>query len=119
MRDVADWHMIGGAGGRESARRVLTLVALLGPLGLLVAGCGGGSGAPSVARVGSTATSTSSAAGAATLTPQQEVAIDVAYAACLSKHGVEVQAMRTGGLVWDTGPGVARPAVGAGRPRRA
>lgn len=35
--------------------------------------------------------------------------MDVAYADCLSRHGVEVQAVRTGGLVWAAGPGLPGP----------
>ena len=68
--------------------RAPALVALLGCLGLLAAGCGGSSAA---------------------LTQQQEVSSYVAYAACLNKHGVEVQAVRTGGLIWEAGPGVPGP----------
>ena len=41
--------------------------------------------------------------------------MDVAYAACLSRHGVEVEAARTGGLVWEAGPGLPGP----GSPRAA
>jgi len=85
------------------------LVALLGFLGLLAAGCGGGSGSPSVARLNSTTTSASSGGRLATLTPQQEASIDVAYAACLNKHGVQVRAVSTGGLVWVTRPGLPGP----------
>lgn len=68
--------------------RGLALVALLGCLGLLVGGCGGSS---------------------APITPQQEVSSFVAYAACLNKHGVQVEAARTGGLVWEAGPGIPTP----------
>jgi hypothetical protein len=89
--------------------RVAALIGLLGCLGLLVAGCGGGSGSPSVAHLGSTTTSPSSGGGSGVLTPQQEIAIDVAYAACLSRHGVEVRAMSTGGLTWVTRPGLPGP----------
>jgi hypothetical protein len=89
--------------------RAAALVALVGCAGLLVAGCGGGSGSPSVAHLGSTTTSGSRGEGSAVLTQQQEVAIDVAYAACLNKHGIEVEAARTGGLVWETAPGVPGP----------
>ena len=89
--------------------RAAALVVLLGCLGLLAAGCGGGSGSPSVARLGSTTTSASSGVGSAALTPQQEISIDVAYAGCLNKHGVEVQAARTGGLVWAAGPVLPGP----------
>jgi hypothetical protein len=63
-------------------------VALLGCLGLLAAGCGGSS---------------------APITQQQEVSSYVAYAACLNKHGVQVEAARTGGLVWEAGPGIPTP----------
>ncbi|MFZ0377126.1 MAG: hypothetical protein WAL38_04800, partial [Solirubrobacteraceae bacterium] len=68
--------------------RAPALVALLGCLGLLAAGCGGSS---------------------APITQQQKVSSYVAYAACLNKHGVEVQAVRTGGLTWEAGPGVPGP----------
>jgi hypothetical protein len=73
------------------ARGVLrgrALVALLGCLCPLVAGCGGSS---------------------APITQQQEVSSYVAFAACLNKHGVEVSAARTGGLVWEAGPGLPSP----------
>jgi hypothetical protein len=81
-------------GSSESGRRappVLrapALVALLGCLGLLAAGCG---------------------ASSAPVSQQQEVSSYVAYAACLNKHGVQVQAARTGGLVWEAGPGIPTP----------
>jgi hypothetical protein len=64
------------------------LVALLGCLGLLVARCGGSS---------------------APITQPQEVSSYVAYAACLNKRGVQVEAARTGGLVWEAGPGIPTP----------
>jgi hypothetical protein len=86
----------------------VALAALVG-VTVLVAGCGGGSGSPSVARLGSTTTSASSGEGWAALTPQQEIAVYVAYAACLSKHGVEVNAVRTGGLMWEAAPGLPGP----------
>jgi len=35
--------------------------------------------------------------------------MDVAYAACLDKHGIRVHAVRTGGLSWVVGPGVPGP----------
>jgi hypothetical protein len=68
--------------------RAPALVVLLGCLCPLVAGCGGGS---------------------PPITPQQEVSSYVAFAACLNRHGVEVSAARTGGLVWEAGPGVPSP----------
>jgi hypothetical protein len=68
--------------------RAPALVALLGCLGLLAAGCG---------------------ASSAPVSQQQEVSSYVAYAACLNKHGVQVQAARTGGLVWEAGPGIPTP----------
>lgn len=64
------------------------LVALLGCLGLLVAGCGGSS---------------------APITQQQEVSSYVANAGCLNRHGVDVSVVRTGGLAWEAGPRVAGP----------
>jgi hypothetical protein len=65
--------------------RASVLVALLGCLGLLVCGCGRSS---------------------APITQEQKVSSYVAYAACLNKHGVQVQVARTGGLVWEAAPGV-------------
>lgn len=76
---------------RASGRlRSPALVALLGCLGLLAAGCG---------------------ASSAPISQQQEVSSYVAYATCLNKHGVQVEAARTGGLVWEAGPGI--PAQGS------
>jgi hypothetical protein len=68
--------------------RAPALVALLGCVGLLAAGCGGSS---------------------APIAQQQEVSSYVAFAACLNKHGVQVEAARTGGLVWEAGPGIPTP----------
>jgi hypothetical protein len=68
--------------------RAPALVALLGCVGLLAAGCGGSS---------------------APITQQQKVSSYVAYAACLNKHGVQVEPARTGGLVWEAAPGVPGP----------
>jgi hypothetical protein len=77
------------AGRRASGRlRAPALVALLGCLGLLVAGCGGSS---------------------APITQQQKVSSYVAFAACLNRHAVEVSVARTGGLVWEAGPGLPSP----------
>jgi len=73
---------------KATNRRAPAFVALLSCLGLLAVGCGGSS---------------------APITPQQEVSSYVAYAACLNKHGVEVQVVRTGGLSWVAGPGVPGP----------
>jgi hypothetical protein len=70
---------------------------MLGCLGLLVAGCGEGSGSPS------------KGGGSMSITQKQKVSSYVTYAACLNKHGVEVQVARTGGLVWDAAPGVPGP----------
>jgi len=64
------------------------LVGLLGCLGLVAAGCGGSS---------------------APITQQQKVSSYVAFASCLNRHGVEVSVARTGGLVWETGPGLPSP----------
>ncbi len=79
-----------GEAGRRApgVLRASALVALLGCIGLLAAGCGGSS---------------------APIAQQQEVSSYVAYAACLSRHGVDVQAVRTGGLSWEAGPGVPGP----------
>ena len=68
--------------------RAPALVALLGCVGLVAAGCGGSS---------------------APITQQQEVSSYVAFAACLNKHGVQVEPARIGGLVWEAAPGVPGP----------
>lgn len=67
---------------------------MLGCLGLLAAGCGANSGSPS------------KGGGSVSITQQQEISGYVTYAACLHKHGVEVQVARTGGLVWQAAAGV-------------
>ena len=93
--------------------RAAALVALLGCLGLLAAGCGGGSGSPPVARLGSRprAGEGSGGGGTAALTQQQQVSIDIAYAACLDKHGVEVREGGRGraGRLWAAAPGLPGP----------
>jgi hypothetical protein len=77
------------AGRRASGLlRAPALVALLGCLGLLVAGCGGSS---------------------APITQEQRVSSYVAYAACLNNHGVQVEVARTGGLVWEAASGLPSP----------
>jgi len=48
-------------------------------------------------------------ASSAPIPQQQEVSSYVAYAGCLNKHGVQVEAARTGGLVWEAGPGIPTP----------
>jgi hypothetical protein len=68
--------------------RAPALVVLLACLCLLVVGCDGSS---------------------APITQQQEVSSYVAFAACLNRHGVEVSVARTGGLVWEAGPGLPSP----------
>jgi hypothetical protein len=79
-----------GAGRRAPGLLLARAPAvLLCCLGLLAAGCGGSS---------------------APIPQQQEISSYVAYAACLNKHGIEVQAARTGGLIWEAGPGVPGPA---------
>ncbi len=68
--------------------RAPALVALLGCLCLLAAGCGRSS---------------------APITHHQKVSSYVAYAACLNRHGVQVKPARTGGLVWEAAPDVPGP----------
>ena len=68
--------------------RAPALVALLGCIGLLAAGCGGSS---------------------VPATQQLKVSSYVAFAACLNKHGVQVEPARAGGLVWEAAPGVPGP----------
>ena len=75
-------------GPSKTRPRAPALVALLGCVGLLAAGCGGSS---------------------PPITQQQEVSSYVAFAACLNKHGVQVEAARAGGLVWEAAPGVPGP----------
>ena len=48
-------------------------------------------------------------ASSAPIPQQQEVSSYVAYAGCLNKHRVQVEAARTGGLVWEAGPGIPTP----------
>jgi hypothetical protein len=100
--------------GRRAARR-LVLALVLAAVGLPAAGCGGGS-SPSVANLATTTSASASgsaAKGSASpgpaLTPQQETAIDDAYAACMTGHGVEARAIKGGGVGFIVGPGSPRP----------
>jgi hypothetical protein len=43
------------------------------------------------------------------LTPQQETALDDAYAACMTAHGIEARAIRGGGVGFITRPGSPGP----------
>jgi hypothetical protein len=76
------------------------------------AGCGGGSGSPSVARLPTT-TSAASKPGPSQQTPalsqQQETAIDDAYAACMTAHGIAARAMPGGGVGFIVHPGSPGP----------
>ncbi len=100
--------------GRRAARG-LVLALLLAAVGLAAAGCGGGT-SPSVANVDTTtsaAAPASAAKGSASpgpaLTPQQETAIDDAYAACMTGHGIEARAIKGGGVGFITHPGSPGP----------
>jgi hypothetical protein len=83
---------------------------------LAAAGCGGGSRSPSVASVATTTSAASTSASrpptpvAPAVSPQAETAIDVAYAACMTAHGVAARAMPGGaGVGFLLRPGSARP----------
>ena len=88
--------------------RKVVLAVSLAALGLALAGCGSAK-APSVASLGSTTTGSSKPTSSSSLSPQQETALDVAYAACLTRHGVKVEALSGGGIVWETSPGSPGP----------
>jgi hypothetical protein len=96
------------------AGRVAFGAALL--LAPAAAGCGSGSGSPSVASLATTTSAASTSAPrpqrpvAPALSPQKETAIDVAYAACMTAHGVAARAMPGGaGVGFIVHPGSARP----------
>jgi hypothetical protein len=84
-------------------------------LALAAVGCGGGSRSPSVASVARTTpaagkSSPRSHTPVAPLSPQKETAIDDAYAACMTAHGVAARAMPGGaGVGFIVHPGSARP----------
>jgi hypothetical protein len=86
-------------------------------LALAAAGCGGGSRSPSVASLATTTTSAASTSAprpqtpvAAALSPQKETAIEIAYAACMTAHGVAARATPGGaGVGFIVHPGSARP----------
>ena len=88
---------------RRVTLRGAVLAAGLASLALLAAGCGGGSKAPSVANLGTTSQSKTTPA-SAPLTPQQESALNVKYAACLNAHGVVAHIIAGGGLITDVSP---------------
>ena len=96
------------------AGRAVFGAALL--LTLAAAGCGGGSGSRSVASLATTTSAASTSAPrpqtpvAPALSPQKETAIDVAYAACMTAHGVAARAMPGGaGVGFIVHPGSAGP----------
>ncbi len=87
--------------------------ALIATLAVAAAGCGGGS-SPSVANLGTTtsapsAASKTSASSGPALTPQKETAIDDAYAACMTGHGIEARAIHGGGVGFIVRPGSPGP----------
>jgi hypothetical protein len=93
----------------------LVLALVLTAVGSAVAGCGGGK-SPAVANLGTTtsaAAPASAAKGSASLgpalTPQQETAIDDAYAACMTGRGVEARALKGGGVGFIMRPGSPGP----------
>lgn len=86
---------------------------MIATLAVAAAGCGGSS-SPSVASLGTTASATTaasktSASSGAALTPQKETAIDDAYAACMTGHGIEARAIRGGGVGFIVRPGSPHP----------
>ena len=108
----ASGAMVSTVRGRRAARG---LALVLATVGLAAAGCGGGK-SPSVARLGTTTSAAASRAAAkgsassgAMLTPQQETAIDDAYAACMTAHGIQARAIKGGGVGFIVGPGSPRP----------
>ena len=93
--------------------RTAPLHALIATLAVAAAGCGGGS-SPSVANLGTTtsappAASKTSASSGPALTPQKETAIDDAYAACMTGHGIEARAIHGGGVGFIVRPGSPGP----------
>lgn len=83
--------------------RGAVLAAGLASLALFAASCGGGSKAPLVASLGTTSQSKTTPA-SAPLTPQQENALNVKYAACLNAHGVVAHVIAGGGVITDVSP---------------
>jgi hypothetical protein len=79
------------------SRRGVALATGLASLALLAAGCGG-SKAPSVASLGTTAQTKTTASASAPLSPRQETAVDNAYAACINAHGGQARAIPGGGV---------------------
>jgi len=95
------------------AARASVVVLVLGAAGLAAGGCGGGT-SPPVASLGTTTSSTtpaskSAASSGPALTPQEETAIDDAYAACMTGHGIEARAIRGGGVGFLVHPGSPGP----------
>ena len=93
--------------------RTAPLQALIATLAVAAAGCGGGS-SPSVASLGTTTSATTaasrtSASSGPALTPQKETAIDDAYAACMTGHGIEARAIHGGGVGFIVRPGSPGP----------
>jgi hypothetical protein len=95
------------------ARVVFGAALLLAPA---AAGCGAGSGSPSVANLATTTSGVrTSSPGPQTpvapvLSPQTETAIDEAYAACMTAHGVAARVMPGGaGVGFFVHPGSAGP----------
>ena len=104
--------MVSTVRGRRAAWG-LTLV--LATIGLAATACGGGV-SPSVASVGTTTSGAAPAVAAKgpassgpALTPQQETALDDAYAACMTAHGIEARAIKGGGVAFVVTPSSPRP----------
>jgi hypothetical protein len=97
-----------GTGTLVCGRRAV-FAAVLTALALLAAGCGS-SKAPSVASLGSTSTSkTSASTTAQTVSPQKATAEFVKYAACMSSNGIPTTAAPGGGLIVRAGAGGVDP----------
>jgi hypothetical protein len=86
-----------GAWLRRARPSVAMLVGAVG-FSLVGAGCGGGSKAPSVANLGTTSPTKTTASASSPLSPQQETAVDNAYAACINAHGAQARAIPGGGV---------------------
>jgi hypothetical protein len=88
-------------------------LAMIATLAVAAAGCGGGS-SRSVASIATTTPATTAASktpasSGPALTPEKEAAIDNAYAACMTGHGVEARAIHGGGVGFIRRPGSPGP----------
>lgn len=87
---------------RHVRLRGAVLAAALPSLALLGAGCGG-SRAPSLASLATTSRSSTTSA-STRLSPRQENALNVTYAACLNAHGAVAHVIAGGGVLTEVTP---------------